>query len=195
LEVVVAKRKAIKIPVINRKKAQSDDEAEPTPNTVEEQGPIDEVAETEAEVEVEIAVNWYNRALQLQAEMVNYRRRQERLAETRVMEARADLLRDFLGVLDNIERIIEHLRPDDAYDQSVRSTYEQMLHILKTADVDATPALGEPFDPDWHEAVAMVAAPEEQDIDMLVVEVEQRGYRLGDQMLRPARVVVAKKSN
>lgn len=186
----MTKRKVLKIPVINGKQAQTNDEVENSPDITEEHLQVGE----DTDVEFEIGVNWYDRALRLQAEMANYRRRQQRLAEDRVMEAQANLLRDFLSILDNMERVIEHLRPDDPYDQSVKSTYEQMLHILQKAGVDAIPAREKPFDPEWHEAVAMVEAPEDQDVEMLVVEEEQRGYRLGDQMLRPARVVVAKKA-
>lgn len=191
----MGKRKVVRIPVINRKQTKPDDEAENVPDTEEEEDEVtdlESIANSHEEIP-EIDIDWYDRALRLQAEMANYRRRQQKLADDRVTQARADLLRNFLGVLDNMERIIAHLNPDDVHAQSIRSTYDQMLHVLHAAGVDTMSTVGEPFDPEWHEAVAMVTAPDEQNIEMLVVKEEQRGYRLGDQMLRPARVVVAKK--
>ena len=110
-----------------------------------------------------------------------------------IAQAKAALLLKYLGVLDSLERVVAHLRPDDAYDQSVRVTYDQMLKVLRSEGVEPIAAVGEPFDPAWHEAVAMVSAPDHQKEDLLVIDEEQRGYCLGEQLLRPARVIVAKK--
>ena len=68
-----------------------------------------------------------------------------------------------------------------------------MLALLRSEGVEPIAALGKPFDPDWYEAVATVPAMPGQEHDMVVVEEEAKGYRIGERLLRPARVIVAKK--
>jgi len=160
----------------------------------------DKTAETEPVVEMPFEsegvvqpVDWRDRALRLQAEMDNYRKRQQRLAEERVAREKGALLGKFLGVADNLERIIAHLRPEDSYDQSIRVAYDAMLNLLRTEDVTPLEAVGTVFDPAWHEAVATTPAPSEQDADMMVVAEEKRGYRWGERLLRPAQVIVAQR--
>lgn len=140
------------------------------------------------------AIDWQDRALRLQAEMENFRKRQERLAVEREGAVKATLLTQFLPVLDALEMALVHLRPDDPYDQNLKVAAAELARVLRNAGVEAIPALGEVFDPRWHEAVAVTSAPLEQPAEMVVVEQEQQGYRLGERLLRPARVVVAKKS-
>lgn len=138
-------------------------------------------------------VDWCDRALRLQAEMDNYRKRQQKLAEERVAREKGALLEKFLGVVDNLERIIAHLRPDDSYDQSVRVAYDALLNLLRAEDVTPLETAGVPFDPAWHEAVGTTPAPPDQEADMVVIAEEKRGYRWGDRLLRPAQVIVAQK--
>lgn len=137
-------------------------------------------------------VDWQDRAARLQAEMENFRKRQQRLADESADRARAALLEQFLPVVDALEMAVAHLRPDDAYDQNIKVALDELRRILSKAGVEPIPALGQPFDPQWHEAVAVAPAPAHQQHEMLVVEEEQKGYRLGQRILRPARVVVAK---
>ncbi len=139
------------------------------------------------------AVDWRDMALRLQAEMDNYRKRQERRAEDRIHDEKARLLRGFLSVMDNLEQALAHLQRDDALFQGVRVTYDGMQALLRIEGVENIPALGQPFDPTWQEAVAMIPAQPDQEHEMMVLAEEQKGYRLGERLLRPARVVVAKK--
>lgn len=139
-------------------------------------------------------VNWRDRALRMQAEMENFRRRQVRRADERIGEEKNRLLRAFLEIMDDLEAALAQGRRDEPLYQGVRVTYDEMLKLLLREGVESIPAQGEPFDPEVHEAMAMVPAVPGQKEDLLVVQVEERGYRRGSRLLRPARVIVAKKA-
>jgi molecular chaperone GrpE len=137
-------------------------------------------------------VDWHDRALRLQAEMENYRRRQKRLAQDEIESERERLLKAFLEVVDDLERALASPSQDGgALREGVQLTHRAALQRLKKEHVERIEARGRRFDPSWHEAVSTVpgrplgAAPE------TVVQVLEPGYRLGDRLLRPARVVVA----
>jgi len=153
------------------------------------------VAEVAAPEELEDSdkdiIDWRERAKRLQAEMENYRKRQNRLAEERIAQEKEWLLRKFLGIVDNLEQALAHARDSEA--QGFKVVYAAMLALLRSEGVEPITALGKPFDPDWHEAVAMVPAVPKQQQDMVVVDEELKGYRIGERLLRPARVIVAKK--
>lgn len=138
------------------------------------------------------AVNWSDVALRLRAEMDNYRKRQRQLAEERVDAEKRRLLTSFLDIVDNLEQIVAHLAPDDPYHHSIRVTYDAVMKLLRVEGVEPIAATGAVFDPLLHEAVAVVPAQPGQREDMVVLKEERKGYRLGDRVLRPARVVVAK---
>jgi molecular chaperone GrpE len=168
--------------------------------------PGEDVAETEASAREK--GYWRERALRLQAEMENYRKRQQRLAQDEIAADRERLLRAFLRVVDDLERA---LRPvlwsgtgstafeavatpagrDAALRQGIELTHRAALQLLQNEGVERVAAEGQPFDPNWHEAVATVSRNEGKGMAHTVVQVMEPGYRLGDQLLRPARVVVA----
>jgi len=160
--------------------------------SVETQPLLQPDATTSAEASKE-AVDWRDMALRLRAEMDNYRRRQQRLAEEQIAAERRRLLSAFLTVPDNLERIVTHLRPDDPHHESIKVAYDEFMKLLRLEGVEAIDAVGAPFDPQLHEAVAMVPAVDGQREQMLVIDEEQKGYRIGEQILRPARVIVAKR--
>lgn len=141
----------------------------------------------------EEAVDWRDMALRLRAEMDNYRKRQQRLAEERVAAERKRLLTAFLTVPDNLERIVTHLQPDDPHHKSIKVAYDEFMKLLRLEGVKTIDAVGAPFDPLLHDAIAVVPAVDGQREEMLVIDEEQKGYRIGEQVLRPARVVVAKR--
>jgi molecular chaperone GrpE len=137
-------------------------------------------------------VEWRNLALRLQAEMDNYRKRQQRLAEEQIESARLELLRGFLPVLDNLERALAAPGGEDSgLREGVQLTYREMLQRLRQQGVERIPALDEPFDPTWHEAVSAVPHDGRGIAPGTVVKVLEPGYRLGGRLLRPARVIVA----
>jgi len=128
--------------------------------------------------------------LRLRAEFDNYRRRVSReLTDARV-SAQGDLLADLLPVLDNLERALdaaEHHEEGKVL-QGVRLTKDQFISLLAKAGVEEVPGIGTEFDPQFHDAVAV--QPSDMD-EGLVSAVLERGYRQGEQVLRPARVVVS----
>ncbi|MGC9349209.1 MAG: nucleotide exchange factor GrpE [Anaerolineae bacterium] len=139
------------------------------------------------------AVDWRDAAMRLKAEMDNYRRRQHRWAEASVEREKAELLRKFLEVIDNLEQALKHLDPQDPAHQGVQLAYDGILTLLIREGVERVFAQGRPFDPEIHEAVAVVSAPPDQRVDVRVVEEVSSGYRFKDRVLRPAKVVVAKR--
>ena len=138
-------------------------------------------------------IDWKDMALRMRAEMDNFRRRQKQLAEDGVRREKAYLLKGFLGVVDTLETVLSHLDADDPHHQGVQVAYNEMRKVLRDADVEKIDAAHRPFDPNWHEAVAIVLPIKGQETDLLVVDVEEEGYRLGERVLRPARVIVAKR--
>jgi molecular chaperone GrpE len=135
---------------------------------------------------------WRDRALRLQAEIENFRKRQQRLAEDRVETNRARLLRGFLTIADDLERALNVETGDnESLRAGVEVTYRSLKQLLRQEGVERVEAKGETFDPTLHEAVATVPHHEvgvDQDV---IVEVAEPGYRLDSRLLRPARVVVA----
>ena len=126
------------------------------------------------------------------AEVDNYRRRQERERRELTDLAAADVLRDLLPLLDNLDRALKVDSADttvDAYRRGVELIQKQLQDVLARRGVTPIDPLGESFDPHWHDAVVREAATDGRDGE--VTEVFSRGYRLGDRLLRPAMVKVA----
>lgn len=152
-----------------------------TQSTVKTEG------ETESEVE-----KWRERALRSQAEMENFRRRQQQLAQDQISQERQRLLAEFLAVVDNLERALKAPTSDGAgLHEGVQLTHRAALKILEKEGVEPIDAAEQMFDPTWHEAVATVGHNGTDVAPNSVVQVIEAGYRLGDQLLRPSKVVVA----
>jgi molecular chaperone GrpE len=135
---------------------------------------------------------WRDRALRLQAEMENFRKRQQRLAEERIVADRERLLRSFLRVADDLERALSTDGVDaESLREGVDLTHHALIQLLDREGVEPIQAKGQPFDPAWHEAVGTVPHERAGVEPDAVAEVVQVGYRLGDRLLRPARVIVA----
>jgi molecular chaperone GrpE len=160
-----------------------------------EAAPVDRVAELEAKVaalEKEKKDNW-DRYLRSAADLENLRKRQKREAEDAKFEAKGKVLKEMLPVVDNLERAIEHAAQasEDKHPivEGVQLVLRQFTTAFERLDVTAVEAMGQPFDPNLHEAIS------QQESDQppgTVVQVLQRGYKSGDRLLRPALVVVAK---
>ena len=136
--------------------------------------------------------DWCDRALRLQAEMENYRKRQQRLAQDQINDERQRLLRAFLGIVDDLARALQAPAGDaDGLRQGVQITHRAALQMLKKEGVEEVPAWNQPFDPAWHQAVSTVPHRQANARPDTVVQVVEQGYKLGDQLLRPAKVVVA----
>ena len=128
--------------------------------------------------------------LRARAEFDNYRKRMAREAERTRQVAAESLIRDMLPVVDHLELALKHA--DDhpgALGEGVSMVLRQFQESLGKHGVQPIPAVGQPFDPNVHEAV-MQRESEDAPPDS-VVEEFQKGYRLGQMVLRPAKVVVS----
>ncbi len=128
--------------------------------------------------------------LRLRAKFDNFRKRMSReLIESRE-RARGDLLSELLPVLDNLDRALDAAEHHDEGKvlTGVRMTRDMFADLLRRSGVEEVETVGAPFDPTVHEAVAVQASSEPEGTVMGVVE---RGYRQGNRVLRPARVVVS----
>jgi molecular chaperone GrpE len=167
------------------------------PEQIEAQDEMDETQETgcaELEEELEAAQqeanDYKDRYLRAQAEMANFKKRLERRYEEQIEEEKKHLLLRFLSVADNLERALNHADlNDDGLRDGIQLTYQELQHLLAQEGVAQITAKGQPFDPSYHEAVAIIPAPEAE-ADTVVAEI-QKGYLYRDQLLRPARVHVA----
>ena len=135
-----------------------------------------------------------DRLLRTAAEFDNYRKRMERERRDQLEYAAADVIRDVLPIIDNFERALQApaTSETDAFRKGIELIHKQMLDLLKKRGVKPIDALGTMFDPNFHQAVIHEASADHREGE--VMQELQRGYLLGDRLLRPAMVKVAKSS-
>ena len=134
----------------------------------------------------------YERLLRMTAEFDNYRKRTEREKRDWSDAAAADVVRDVLPAIDDLERALTASGDDPAlarFRSGVELTRKQLLDALKRRGVEPLDVVGAPFDPAWHEAIANEPALGRPDGE--ITEEIRRGYRMGQRVLRPAMVQVA----
>lgn len=170
------------------KEAQLEQE-EPAAN----QNQQDRVAELEQQLQVarqEATANW-DKYLRQVAEMDNYRKRQERSNQDREKWYKKELLQKVLAVMDNLERALSYQETLDREGlmQGLRMVQWQLGEFLKNEGLKPIEAVGQPFDPYLHEAVESVADPEKP--EGTVLQEVLKGYKFGEDLVRPARVVVS----
>ena len=132
---------------------------------------------------------------QLQRETDETRMRLNRSADERAETSRARFIESLLPVMDDLERAIDAAAKDaprEAILQGIRSTASSFQNALTSAGVEPIASVGEPFNPELHEAVDTGEADPE--MDGRVIEEYSRGFRIGDRLLRPARVKVGRGS-
>lgn len=129
-------------------------------------------------------------AQRTQADFENYRKRAAKDAASAGERAKAGLVRELLPVLDNLERAIATPNGDSSVVEGIRLVHADLVGVLERSGVQAFDPAGEPFDPTLHEALS--TRPAEDDTHPgTVVDVVEKGYRLNDTVLRPARVIVS----
>ncbi|MBC7251479.1 MAG: nucleotide exchange factor GrpE [Anaerolineae bacterium] len=134
------------------------------------------------------AAEYRDKYLRAMAEMDNYKKRVERRYADETEAERKRLLRAFLAVADNLERALAHTEADGAFAEGVELTYQDLQRLLRQEGVEPLTAVGQPFDPELHEAVAVVPG---DDAQAVVVDETQKGYLYRGELLRPAKVVVS----
>ena len=132
------------------------------------------------------------RLLRLAAEFDNYRKRIDRERRDQADAAVANAIEDVLPIVDNLERALQAPAGGDAevYRKGVELIYQQMVDLLRKRGVTPIDSVGTAFDPNIHQAVSHEASPDHA--DGTVIEEFRRGYKIGDRLLRPAMVKVAK---
>lgn len=130
-------------------------------------------------------------AQRTQADFENYRKRVAREAAAAQDRGMAGLAKELLPALDNLDRALGAAASDDPLLEGVRLVRAELAGALTRAGIDSYSPLGEDFDPSFHEAVATAPSGPDGAESGKVVEVYQDGYRLGESIIRPARVVVA----
>ena len=132
-----------------------------------------------------------DRLLRTAAEFDNYRKRVERERRDLADFMKADILAEILPIVDNFERALQAPSSDiDSFRKGVELIHKQMHDFLRKRGVTPIEALGADFDPNFHQAVIHETSPSHREGE--VIEELQRGYMLGDKLLRPAMVKVAK---
>ena len=151
--------------------------------------PADELAQAKAE-----AAEMRDQYLRLQAEWDNFRKRTAAERESDKVRASEKLVKDLIPVVDDLERALEHAQQagdGGSLTAGVEAVTNKFLQILSKHKVEQIKAEGEPFDPMKHQAVG--TQPDPTVPEETVVNVYQKGYQMGDRVLRPAMVVTSTK--
>ena len=146
----------------------------------------DEHVEQEVQVEQEVD----DRLLRLAADFENYKKRTARERQEYVTFANERLLKELLPILDDLERALDaaELHEEAQLEDGVRLVHRSLASLLERQGVKQIPTDGK-FDPHVHEA--LLAQPSETAESGAVIDVVQKGYKIGDRVVRPARVIVA----
>ena len=138
------------------------------------------------------AVENRNSYLRAVAEMENYRKRTERELDNARKYAVERFAQELVGVGDSLEAgiVAATANPGPAVLEGAKATLKQLQQAFDKAGIKVIDPLGQPFDPDWHEA--MVAQESRDSAPNTVLSVIQKGYSLNGRLLRPARVIVSK---
>jgi len=168
------------------RQADSAEEVEQVePQAEGEEAPEEPLAKAERERDEYLELSQRTRA-----ELENYRKRAAREAAQAGERAKANLIRELLPVLDNLERAIASAGEGEQHlADGVKMVHAQLVAALEREGIQAFDPAGDAFDPEWHEALS---TREEEGTDSgVVLDVVEKGYRLNGAVLRPARVVVA----
>ena len=181
----------------SKNKETAPKEEQPIEETPVEEAPeamVEEVSETdELRAELESAQNDLaaekDKNLRLRAEYDNFRKRSARERDNIYADVKADTLKKLLPIFDNLERALRQETADEAYKKGVEMTMNQFKEVFSKLGITEIPALGQPFDPNFHNAVMHV---EDESLgENVVAEVFQSGFQLGDKVIRFAMVKVA----
>lgn len=134
-----------------------------------------------------------NQNLRLAADFENFRRRTQKEKEELDLQAKCVIIKPLLPVIDNFERARSHIKPQTDGEMNIhksyQSVYKQMVECLKQIGVSPMRPEGEQFDPNFHEA--LLSEPTDEHEEGTIIQELERGYTLGDRVLRHAKVKVA----
>lgn len=172
------------------------DRAEQTPDeTAESASTFAGHAESENDNLASQLAEANDRCLRLQAELENFRKRTRRDMEDERRYASLPLVRDLLQVVDNLGRAAEaaeKTRDIDGLLEGVKMVAHQLETLLANHGCSRIEAVGQPFDPNFHEAIAQQTSDEHE--PQMVLAEAQPGFKLHDRVVRPSQVIVSKSS-
>ena len=146
------------------------------------------------EVQVETLKSRNDQLMRVAADFENYKRRQEREREEMAKYAGQQVVANLLPVIDNFERALQAESGQDpaSFVEGIRMIQKQLVDVLSKANVSVVEAKGQPFNPEFHEAIASEVNDEVE--DETVLEEFQKGYIMHGRLIRPAIVKVSKVS-
>jgi molecular chaperone GrpE len=171
-----------------------------TKDSLEGAPAVDSLSETELlreqlRLKEEEAKNNYDRFIRQTAEIENFKKRALRDKEDAIRYANETFVKELLPIIDNLERAVSHAKGGgngESLITGVEMTLKGLFDALGKYGVSQISAMGQPFDPQLHEAMAQVETDTGE--PNTVLEEHQKGYLLKDRLLRPALVTVAKSS-
>lgn len=127
------------------------------------------------------------------AEFANYRKRMSRDLDIQKADFKVDIIKKYLAVKDDLDRALKNLPEslqDEPWINGIKLIEQKLSSLLNSEGIEIVPAEGEAFDPMVHEAIT---SEENEEVESgFIIEVVQQGYKLGDRVIRPALVRVAK---
>ena len=163
-------------------------EIEDTIHTSEEESIEEQVKRLQTEAE-EYLDGWQR----ARAEFANFKKRTQRDAEHARERIAGEIITHFLGVKDDIERALSRAPETDDFQEwtlGIELIHQKLQALLDAEGVELIEAEGERFDPNFHEAVSFEESEDHE--EGLIIDITQPGYKLGERVLRPAMVRVAK---
>lgn len=145
--------------------------------------------ETPEPAPVDEAAAWKDKYLRTLADFDNFRKRTARDREDLFKQAAADVIKDVVGTVDNLARALEGADAGNAFVKGVKMVYDGLLQTLAGHGATPLDSIGEPLDPNFHQAIAKVPDAKVPE-DHIVAEVK-RGWMLNGKLLRAAQVVVS----
>lgn len=171
---------------MNKKEKKVEEATKETEKAVETE---EKVEETVNPLEKELAQTKEN-LLRVTAEYANFRKRSEKEKQSSFVFAKAETIKELLPVIDNLERALANEQNDfDGLKQGVQMTFDNLIATLSKLDVEVYGDKGDIFDPNLHNAVMHIE--DENLADGEIVDVFQKGYKIGDKVIRAAMVKTA----
>jgi len=130
-----------------------------------------------------------DRYLRLMAEYDNFRKRSAKEREAIYTDVRVDTVSKFLPVYDNLQRAMATATSDEAYKKGVEMTFNQLCEVFKKLGVEEIEAVGKTFDPTFHNAVMHIEDEDKGESE--IVEEFQKGFKIGEKVIRFSMVKVA----
>lgn len=172
---------------------KKNEETVKTEEVITQEGAEETVAEEKPQAEEnEFQKKWQDvneKYMRTLAEYDNYRKRTIKEKESIYPEAKAVVVEKFLPVMDNFQRALDSAEEKDAFYEGVAMVKKQMDEVLASLGVEEIKAVGEEFNPELHNAVMHI--DDEEKGENIIVEEFQKGYKIGDRVIRHSMVKVA----